>query len=126
MELDAFTEALGTRQGRVRQGDSPVLVLGDIEARRVHALSEGDFVEWEQLVDLTNETLLRIQGGIATPTDLPDGWTWEVSLTVDGAKYARLRATPGRAQRVDDLTAYVRDLTGLHRVAVRLELVRDG
>jgi hypothetical protein len=127
MEVDAFTEALGTRQGRVRRGTGHVLVLGDVEAGRVHALSVGDYVEWEQEVDLTGELVVRVQGSMVTPKDVPAGLAWEVSITVDDVKRARLVATPGRRQRIDDVAAYVGDLAGDHRVALRLELVSaDG
>jgi hypothetical protein len=127
MELDAFTEALGTRQGRLRRDGGHVLVLGDVEAHRVHELRVGDYVEWGQDVDLTDEVLVRVQGSLRTPKDVPPGFAWEVSFTVDGEKHARLVATPGRAQRADDMAASVAGMVGTHRVAVRLELVSaDG
>ena len=127
MELDAFTEALGTRQGRLRQDGGYVLVLGDVEPRRAHELSVGDYVEWRQDVDLTDEVVVRIQGSMRTPKDVPAGLAWEVSIIVDDITVARLIATPGRTQRVDDMAAYVASMVGEHRVAVRLELVSaDG
>jgi hypothetical protein len=127
MELDAFSEALGTRQGRLRRDDSHVLVLGDAEADRIHTLSVGDYVEWEQDVNLTGEMLVRVRGSMRAPKEVPAGLRWEASITVDGEKRARLVATSGRTQRVDDMAAYVGGTVGRHRVAIRLELVSaDG
>jgi hypothetical protein len=127
MELDAFTEALGVRHGRLGRDDSHVLVLGDVEAHRLHALSIGDYVEWGQEVDLTGEVLIRVLGSMRAPKDVPAGFAWEVSITVDGVKRARLVARPGRMQRVDDMAAHVAGMIGSHRVAIRLELVSvDG
>jgi hypothetical protein len=127
MELDAFTEALGTRQGQLRGTAGHVLVLGDVEAKRFHALSVGDFVEWAQEVDLTGEVLVRLQGSMRTPKDLLPGLCWEVAITIDDVKRVRFWATPGRTHRLEDVAAYVGGMAGRHRVAIRLELVSaDG
>ena len=130
MELDAFTEALGTRQGRLLIQSEPrtyALVLGDLVARRRQELTRGDFVEWGQEVDLTDEVLVGARGSLRVPSDMPPELGWEVSITVDGQKRACLLALPGRSQRLDDLAAFVGAETGRHVVAIRLELVStDG
>src|SRR5690348_5785497 len=116
MELDAFTESLGSRQGRVRQdvAGTYVLVLGDLQAHRVHNLTVGDFVEWAQDVDLTGEALVRVKGSLQVPSDVPLDMAWEVSITVNAIKRARLVASRGRTVRTDDLAAFVGDDIGMH------------
>lgn len=125
MELDVFTEALGVRQGRVRTDTDPshVLVLGDLEARRVHDLKVGDYVEWKQEVDLGPDDLVRVRGSMTAPKDVPAGLAWELSITIEGRKVSRLHAVAGRVQRVDDLAAFAGDDVGRRTVGVRLELV---
>jgi hypothetical protein len=126
MELDAFTEALGKRQGRVRapsERSAHLLVLGDVEARRVHNLTVGDYVEWSQDVDLGTDDVVRIRGTMTTPREVPSGLAWELSIMIDGRKAASLLAAPGRTQRLDDMAALATDAPGRREVALRLELV---
>ena len=120
MELTAFTSRLGKGQGRLGPG---VFVLGEDEPGRFFELALGDHVELTQSTDLTGVTLMRSAMVLRVPKSLPAGLAWEVSLIVDGAKYASLRARPGRERLVTDLAANVSKLTGLHVVGVRLELV---
>lgn len=120
MELTAFTSQLGEGQGRLGPG---VFVLGEEEPGRVFDLAVGDHVELTQSTDLTGVTLVQSAMVLRVPKGLPAGFAWEVSLIVDGAKYATLGARPGRERLVTDLAANVSKLTGLHVVGVRLELV---
>lgn len=120
MELTAFTSRLGEGQGRLVPG---VFVLGDDEPGRFFELALGDHVEVTQSTDLTGVTLVRSAMVLRVPKRLPAGLAWEVSLIVDGAKYASLGARPGRERLVTDLAANVSKLTGVHVVGVRLELV---
>lgn len=125
MELDAFTAALGKRQGRVRapgESGAHLLVLGDVEARRARNLTVGDYVEWSQDVELRADEVVRIRGTMSTP-DVPPGLAWELSIMIDGRKAARLLAAPGRTQRLDDMVALATDALGSREVALRLELV---
>jgi len=126
VELDAFTSDLGRSQGRVLGSEGrPVLVLGDLQLRRVAELTPGDFVEAQQLIDLTAEHLVRARGSLRVPDDLPEGLAWEVSLTIDGVKRARLRARGGETKAIDDLAANVTRDRGVHTVAIRLELIDE-
>ncbi len=120
MELTAFTSRLGEGQGRLGPG---AFVLGEDEPGRFFDLAVGDHVELTQSTDLTGVTLVQSAMVLRVPKGLPAGFAWEVSLIVDGAKYASLGARPGRERLVTDLAANVSKLTGLHVVGVRLELV---
>jgi hypothetical protein len=120
MELTAFTSRLGEGQGRLEPG---VFVLGDDEPGRFFELALGDRVEVSQSVDLTSVVLVRSAVRLRVPESVPAGFAWEVSIIVDGAKYASLRARPGRERTVTDLAANVSKLAGVHVIGVRLELV---
>jgi hypothetical protein len=72
---------------------------------------------------LTGVALMRALVRLRVPASTPAGLTWEASLIVDGAKQARVRASPGRERLVTDLAANVSKLTGVHTIGVRLELV---
>jgi hypothetical protein len=130
MELDAFTQALGIRQGRVRRAGEDaahVLVLGDVEARRAHNLTAGDYIEWSQQVDLGPADIVRLRGSMTVPNDVPPGLAWELSIVIAGRKASSLVAVPGRAQRLDDMAAFAGNDAGRRVVAIRLELVSaDG
>lgn len=120
MELSAFTSRLGEGQGRLGPG---VFVLGDDESGRTFELARGDHVEVTQVVDLTGATLVRMSMRVRTPKRMPPGFAWEVSIVVDGVKYAGVTLRPGSERALDDLAANVSKLTGPHTVGVRLELV---
>jgi len=116
MELTAFTSRLGEGQGRLGPG---VFILGDDEPGRTFDLTTGDHVELTQLVDLTGVTLVRAEMKLRVPADA----TWEVSITVDGVKYAALRARRGSERTLSDLAANVSKVSGMHMVGIRLELL---
>jgi hypothetical protein len=120
MELTAFTSRLGEGQGRLGPG---VFVLGDDEPGRTVELARGDHVEVTQVVDLTGVTLVRTSMKVRTPTRMPLGFTWELSIVVDGVKYSGVTLRAGSERSLDDLAANVSKLTGQHTVGVRLELV---
>lgn len=120
MELTAFTSRLGESQGRLGPG---VFVLGDDESGRTFELDRGDHVEVTQMVDLTGVTLVRTSTKVRTPTLMPPGFAWEVSIVVDGVKYASITLRAASERTLDDLAANVSKLTGQHAVGVRLELV---
>ena len=120
MELNAFTSRLGEGQGRLGPG---VFVLGDDETGRTFELARGDHVEVTQVVDLTGVTLVRTTMKVRTPTSMPTGFAWEVSIVVDGVKYAGITLRAGSERSLEDLAANVSKLTGQHAVGVRLELV---
>ncbi len=120
MELTAFTSRLGEGQGRLGPG---VFVLGDDEPGRTFELTLGDHVEVTQVVDLTGVTLVRTSMKVRTPTRMPPGFAWEVSIVFDGVKYASVTLRAGSERTLDDLAANVSKLTGQHTVGVRLELV---
>ena len=120
MELTAFTSRLGEGQGRLGPG---VFVLGDQDPGRTFELGHGDHVEVTQVVDLTGVTLVRTSMKVRTPKRMPPGFEWEVSIIVDGVKYAPVTLRAGSERYLDDMAANVLKLTGQHMVGVRLELV---
>lgn len=120
MELTAFISRLGEGQGRLGPG---VFVLGDGEPGRTFELARGDHVEVTQVVDLTGVTLVRTSMRVRTPKRMPLGFAWEISIVVDGVKYASVTLRAGSERTLDDLAANVSKLTGQHAVGVRLELV---
>jgi uncharacterized protein YbjT (DUF2867 family) len=101
-------------------------VLGNLQLRQAAELTSGDFVEAQQLVDLTDERIVRARGSIHVPDDLPSAFAWEVSLSVDGDKRARLIVRGGQTKSIDDLAANVTGDRGLHMVAIRLEIIANG
>jgi hypothetical protein len=120
MELTAFTSRLGEGQGRLGPG---VFVLGDHDPGRTFELARGDHVDVTQVVDLTGVTLVRTSMKVRTPTLMPPGVAWEVSIVVDGVKYTSVTRRAGSERTLDDLAANVSKQTGQHTVGVRLELV---
>lgn len=127
MALTAFTSRLGHGQGRLAtlkatSGDY-VFVLGDDEPGRLFELAPGDHAEVTQDTDLTGVMLVRTFLRLRVPASTPAGLAWEASIVVNGTKFARMRAKPGRERLVTDLAANVSKLSGLHTIGVRLELV---
>lgn len=121
MSLDAFTTALGTEQGRVEQPPTAVFVLGAMTPGRVHDLVPGDHVELAQSADLTGVDLVRVRSTLAA-RDVPAGLAWALTLRIDGGVQGVVRARAHQTREVTDLAANVSRLTGVHEVAVRLEL----
>ena len=78
-------------------------------AQAGHGLAEADLVR----------AALRLR----VPKTLPTGLAWEVAMLVDGTKVATATCKPGCTRVVSDLAANVSKLSGLHTVAVRLELL---
>ncbi len=129
MELDAFTSDLGRSQGRVLTPGADghaVLVLGDLQLRRFAEVTPGDFIQAEQVVDLTGDVVVRARGSLRVSEDLPDALAWEVSLCIDGVKRARLRARGGETKAIDDMAMNVTRDDGVHTLAIRLELINQG
>ena len=129
MALTAFTSRMGQGQGRLAtplatSGDY-AFVLGDVEPGRLFELAPGDWAEVTQSTDVTGVKLLRALLRLRVPSSTPAGLAWEASLVVDGAKYASVRARPGRERLVTDMAANVSKLSGVHTVGVRLELVPE-
>ena len=131
MALTAFTARLGTSQGRLEalaadstpapSGDY-VFVLGDAEAGRLHELGAGDHAEVRQAVDLTGVDLVRAQLRLRVPASTPPGWSWTASIRIDGVALAQATCRPGRERVLTDLAANVSKHTGVHDVAVRLQI----
>jgi len=127
MALTGFTSRLGLGQGRLKTPKaSPgeyAFVLGDMEPGRFFEVAPGDYTEVTQEVDVTGVNLVRVLLRLKVPASTPAGLDWEASITVDGAKHARMTARPGRERLVTDLAANVSKLTGVHLVGVRLQLM---
>ncbi|MDJ0766536.1 MAG: hypothetical protein QNJ97_26415 [Myxococcota bacterium] len=123
MALTAFDSRLGISQGCVQVGEEFVFVLGDDQQGYEYELSPGDHAEVVQETDLSSIDLIRTELKINVPSDLPVGLAWEVSIIVDGSKYAQAKHASGRMRMITDLAANVSKLSGVHQVGVRLELV---
>lgn len=125
MELDAFRSHLGEGQGRVPTADGGhVFILGDASGGREAQLTEGDFAEVAQDVDVTGADVVRVWLRLRVPADVPPHLAWVASITVNGRVVSRATARPGSTRDLTDLLGNVSKLAGTHRVAVRLELVR--
>jgi len=124
MELDAFTNRVGTGQGRLGAPSGAFeFVLGDAEAGRFAALVPGDHTGLTQDVDLAGIDLIRLEAALRVPASLPEGLAWEVSILVAGGTLSRVRCPSGRTRQLTDVAANVSKLNGVHTVEVRLELV---
>jgi hypothetical protein len=124
VELDAFTNRLGTGQGRLGAPSGAFeFVLGDAEAGRFASLVPGDRTGLTQDVDLAGIDFIRLQGVLRVQKSLPEGLAWEASIVVDGGTHARVRCPSGRRRQLTDVAANVSKLNGVHTVEVRLELV---
>ena len=125
--LTAFTSRLGLGQGRLKTSKAGMgeyaFVLGDVETGHYFQLAPGDYSAVTQAVDVTGISLVRVLLRLKVPASIPADLAWEASVTVDGAKKARMTAVPGRERLMTDLAANVSKLTGVHLVGVRLELV---
>ena len=124
MALTAFTSRLGRSQGRIRgtAGDWS-FVLGELEEGQFCELAPGDHVEISQELDLTDQDLFRADLCLRVPEELLASLAWEAQLRVDGITRASARSKPGRARHITDLAANLSKLTGVHTLAIRLELV---
>lgn len=126
--LSAFNARLGRGQGRVQPaavappGGEYVFVIGADDPGWRADLEPGDRGQVAQQVDLTGVDLVRVSLHLRVPADLPSGLALEVSLLVDGVKRARATCLAGRARNLNDLAANVSKETGVHELAVRLEL----
>lgn len=125
MELDAFRSRLGEGQGRVAAAEAEhVFVLGDATGGSEAELTEGDFAEVAQDVDVTDADVVRVWLRLRVPEEVPADLAWVASITVDGRVVGQGTARPGSTRDLTDLLGNVSKLAGAHRIAVRLELVR--
>ncbi|MCA9605657.1 MAG: hypothetical protein KC619_08690 [Myxococcales bacterium] len=125
MELDAFRSQLGEGQGRVATADGEhAFVLGDAAGGSRAELTEGDFAEVAQDVDVTDADAVRVWLRLRVPDDVPPDLAWLASITVDGRVVGQGTARRGSTRDLTDLLGNVSKLVGTHRIAVRLELVR--
>lgn len=125
MQLDAFRTHLGEGQGRVATADGRhAFVLGDATGGSQAELTEGDFAEVAQDVDVTGADVVRVWLRLRVPEDVPPDLAWVASITVDGRVVGQGTARPGSTRDLTDLLGNVSKLAGTHRIAVRLELVR--
>jgi hypothetical protein len=124
VELDAFTNRVGTGQGRLASSSGTFeFVLGDAEVGRFATLVAGDRTGLTQDVDLAGIDLIRLQGALRVPPSLPQSLAWEASIVVDGWTHVRVRCPSGRTRQLTDVAANVSKLNGVHTVEIRLELV---
>ena len=57
-----------------------------------------------------------------SPRARPTGWSWIASIRIDGVALAQATCRSGRERVLTDLAANVSKHTGVHDVAVRLQL----
>lgn len=128
MALTPFTEALGTRQGRLQpEGVTPpegswAYCLGSDKEGYFFWLEPGDYSQISQDVDLTGINIVRFRARLRTG-ELTIGREWEASILVDGAKQAAMILGESRTRDRADMGANVSKLAGVHTVSFRLELV---
>ena len=91
--------------------------------RIAHNLEPGDFAQVIQKIDLSSTALIRPELTLTVPESTPAGVGFEVSVVVDGVKFAMTTCSAGRTRRITDLAANVSKLSGIHTVGVRLEVV---
>jgi len=116
-DASPFEYALGRLHGRVVVDGTPRLVLGAVDPDFLAPTAPGDFVEIFRLVDLTGASVVRLDG-----TAEAAAGAWELSVTVDEVPRVRVTLEP-RARLLGDVVAPVADLTGVHRIALRLTRV---
>ena len=123
MEFDAFSARLGTSQGRIEKEEGNfVFVLGDLQPGYFADFEPGDRAEVTQDVNLTGADLVRAKLAINIPADMPAGLYWEASILIDGVKQASAVGRAGRTRAIADLAANISKRSGVHAVAVRLQL----
>ncbi len=124
--LTPFHAAFGTSQGRVAPANAApevgerVFVLGSDEPGRVVRIAVGDFVEVEQVADVTGVVFLNARARVRVPT-LPGDLAWTLSLVRFGDVE---RVIPlYRDLLLTDMAIHVGSLwTGDQRFGFRLEL----
>ncbi len=126
MELTAFNADLGQTQGRLpADGASEYnFVLGSDEPGHLYELVNGDRVEIQQEMDLSDVDFIRAQLQLTVPKSTPEDYLWEASIAVDNLIRAFARCSPGRSRKLNDMAANVSKLSGSHLIGVRLSLVR--
>ncbi len=123
MEFDAFSARLGMSQGRIEAAeDNFVFVLGERDSGSLADLVPGDRAEVVQTVNLSGTDLVRAKLTLRVPAEVPSNYYWEALIVIDGVKYASAIGRSGRTRVLEDLAANVSKLSGLHTVAVRLQL----
>lgn len=127
--MDAFSSRLGVSQGRIphrlpaaSNEVSWAFVLGEEEPGHIHMLQAGDYAELSQEADLTDVRLVRVYATLRAPPSTVATLRWQASLGIDGQRVAAASARPGRSRILTDLAADVSKLSGLHTLAIRLEL----
>ena len=123
MEFDAFSARLGTSQGRIEGEEGNfVFVLGDLQPGYLADFEPGDRAEVVQDVNLSGADLVRAKLALSIPEDMPAGLYWEASILIDGVKQASAVGRAGRTRAIADLAANISKRSGVHAVAVRLQL----
>ena len=114
---------LGLSQGRLAgsAGGSSVFLGANVDGFEAD-LIDGDHVELLQTFDVTGLDLIRFNGTITVPRDMPDGWEWIVHLMLDGERVASRTGRPGQTIRFDDLAINVSKIDEDAQVGVRLEV----
>jgi hypothetical protein len=126
MEFDAFSARLGVSQGRVEEAeDNFVFILGDLQPGYLADFEPGDRAEVAQDVNLTGADLVRAKLMLSIPTDMPSSLYWEAAILIDGVKHASAVGRSGRTRSIEDLAANVSKMSGVHTVAVRLQLQEE-
>ena len=124
--LTAWTAALGTSQGCVEPTNVPafdgarVFVLGDDRPGVTRRLAVGDFIEVEQLGDVTGVRFVRWRAHVRAAELMPGDLAWALRLTLDGAPL--VEHVLYREVDLLDVAVPIGAATGDHRVSARLVL----
>lgn len=114
---------LGLSQGRLAgSAGGWSLYLGANADGYEADLVDGDRVEALQTFDVTDLDVIRFEGTITVPRDMPDGWEWVVHLMLDGERVASRTGRPGQTIRFDDLAINVSKIDEDAQVGIRLEV----
>lgn len=124
--LVPFDFAAGSSQGRLAppanatpfDGDAMFVLGSDLEGV-IERIGVGDFVEVDQVGDVTGVTIARVKARVRVPL-LAGDLVWRLSVTLDGA--AVYSTNLYRDLDALDLGIPIGALTGNHRLGVRLEL----
>lgn len=109
----------GVLSGLIEDGS---FVLGVDDLYNEVEITNGDYVEVAQLMDLTDEDLVSLDAQAVVPA-VESGVAWHLKILVDGVEIGDWELPEYTELSIADLRAPVRRYSGMHEVAYRLELV---
>ncbi len=129
--LNAWSRALGTRQGRIipagwsASDGSHVFVLGSDTAGDIADLHVSDYASIAQIAEIAAGTkVLRTVTRLRGPSTMVVGLSWRFSLLIDDVELAFVELKTGKTFDKVDLAANVSKMSGTHKVELRVTLYR--